>query len=150
MKKSEFLSQLKKALENELDAQSVREHVDYYEEYIRSEMNKGMPEEEVLGQLGDPWAIAKTILLSEKISGQDGPEYSSKQGGSNTAESENYQVSKGAKWKVYAVIAVLLLVALLLFSFIFGMITFVIRLLAQFAVPLLVLALVWKIFANKK
>ena len=71
MKKSEFLSQLKKALESELDSKAVKENIDYYEDYIQSEIEKGRSEEETIEQLGDPWAIAKTILLSAKMGGQD-------------------------------------------------------------------------------
>ena len=41
MKKSEFLSQLKKALESELDSKAVKENIDYYEDYIQSEIEKG-------------------------------------------------------------------------------------------------------------
>lgn len=69
MRSSDFLLQLKKALENELSAAQVQDNVEYYKNYIKEEMKSGKSEQEVMDMLGDPWAIAKTILLEEKMSG---------------------------------------------------------------------------------
>ena len=69
MRSSDFLLQLKKALENELSVAQVQDNVEYYKNYIKEEMKSGKSEQEVMDMLGDPWAIAKTILLEEKMSG---------------------------------------------------------------------------------
>lgn len=61
MTELEFLQELRKALENDLDERSVRENVQYYREYIAAEKRKGIPEEKILEELGDPWAIARNI-----------------------------------------------------------------------------------------
>ena len=61
MTELEFLQELRKALENDLDEQAVRENVRYYKEYIAAEKRKGIPEEKILEELGDPWAIARNI-----------------------------------------------------------------------------------------
>lgn len=83
MNRSEFLAQLKSALENDLSAGAVKENVDYYNEYIQGEVRNGKSEQEVIDMLGDPWAIAKTVLMSAEINGQ---EYSS--GASDVQEKE--------------------------------------------------------------
>lgn len=144
MRKNEFLSQLQKALENELDSQKVREHVAFYDNYIQSEIKKGVSEEEVLDQLGDPWAITKTILLSEKMNEQ---ESESEQVVRN--EQENTNETGKYNWKMLGVIIALILIVFLVLSVVFGVIAIVIRLAIRFAVPLLVIALVWKFFFKK-
>ena len=53
---SEFIEKLKKALENDLSEAQVREQTAFYSSYIREEVRKGRSEEEVTGELGDPWA----------------------------------------------------------------------------------------------
>ena len=41
MRSSDFLLQLKKALENELSAAQVQDNVEYYKNYIKEEMKSG-------------------------------------------------------------------------------------------------------------
>ncbi len=152
MKKNEFLAQLGKALENELDTQKVKEYVEYYEEYIQGEMKQGLSETEVIDQLGDPWAIAKTILFSEKLGRQ---EYSSEtqENSGNDLKGQGQEAGNWPatipQWKVYVVIAVIVLLLLLLLAFVFGVIAFVVQFVIRFALPILVIILVWKIFTKK-
>lgn len=147
MKKSEFLAQLKKALEQDLDAQKIKEHVEYYDNYIRSEIERGQTEEAVMQQLGDPWAIAKTILLSEKMGGQDycdGAE--SKR---DSEKSEQTQVKVVSKWKIWLFIAIVIIVLIALLSAAFGLLAIVVRLAIKFAVPIMIVLLVIKLFSKK-
>ena len=62
MNKTEFLQQLREALDAELSSRAVEENIRYYREYISDEERKGRTEEEILNELGDPWLIAKTII----------------------------------------------------------------------------------------
>ena len=145
MNRSEFLEQLKKALENELDAQDVKENVDYYKEYIRSEMQKGQSEEEVLEQLGDPWAIAKTILLSNKMNGHT-------KGHSSEVTHEQERVkekSSWGRWKLLLIILVALIVLSGIFSMAFGLIAALLQLAIRYAVPILVIVLIVKMLKRK-
>ena len=64
MSKNEFLEKLREALANDLDAAAVQDQVNYYSQYIDGETGTGMPEEAVTAELGDPWAIARTIIDS--------------------------------------------------------------------------------------
>jgi uncharacterized membrane protein len=68
MTRYEFLGKLKEALILELDEQAVNEHVTYYSSYISEAVNQGRSEAEVLEELGDPWAIARSLISMEETS----------------------------------------------------------------------------------
>mgnify|MGYP002106613537 CR=1 FL=1 len=54
MNKTEFLQQLREALDAELSSRAVEENIRYYREYISDEERKGRTEEEILNELGYP------------------------------------------------------------------------------------------------
>ncbi|HIW81392.1 MAG TPA: DUF1700 domain-containing protein [Candidatus Acetatifactor stercoripullorum] len=62
MTKQEFISRLRAALSGKLSPGLVEDHINYYEDYINTEIRKGRTEEEVLASLGDPRLIARTIV----------------------------------------------------------------------------------------
>lgn len=69
MTKQEFISRLRAALNGNVSPGVVTENINYYEDYINTEIRKGKPEAEVLMALGDPRLIAKTII---ETNGQTG------------------------------------------------------------------------------
>lgn len=62
MGKQEFLEKLRMALNGKVAPGVVTENVNYYEDYINTEIRKGRSEEEILNGLGDPRLIARTIV----------------------------------------------------------------------------------------
>lgn len=62
MTRQEFLDTLRRALNRELDAAEVEEHIAYYDNYIRERAARGQEESRVIAELGDPRLIARTIL----------------------------------------------------------------------------------------
>ena len=62
MKKMEFLEQLQEELSGQVSTTELREQLAFYSQYIDDETAKGISEEDVLNDLGDPWAIAHNIL----------------------------------------------------------------------------------------
>lgn len=62
MSKQEFIRELERALQGEVDRSIVAENVAYYQSYIEEQIGKGMPEADVLEQLGSPILIARTII----------------------------------------------------------------------------------------
>lgn len=62
MTKREFLESLRLALNGKVTSGQLTENLDYYEEYINTEIRKGRQEPEVLAGLGDPRLIARTIV----------------------------------------------------------------------------------------
>ena len=61
MSKSEFLKKLKEELLATVSDDTIRDQINYYDNYISDEVDKGRSEKEVIEELGDPRLIAKTI-----------------------------------------------------------------------------------------
>ena len=68
MSRYEFIETLRSVLNRSLTPSQVTEHVNYYEEYIRSRVAAGENERAVLTSLGDPRLIARTILEAGECS----------------------------------------------------------------------------------
>ena len=62
MTKKEFLDKLGEALLENMDVSEAMSHVQYYKEYIESEVSKGKTEKEVIATLQSPRLIAKNII----------------------------------------------------------------------------------------
>ncbi len=65
MNKVEFTDMLRRHISEVGDPVFVNDTVEYYQNYIETAIRKGMSEEDVLGQLGDPRLIAKSIVASK-------------------------------------------------------------------------------------
>ena len=70
MDKNQFIRTLRGALSGQISDSQVEDHIKYYEQYISEELAKGRSEEEILGGLGDPRLLVKTILTAGE--GTDG------------------------------------------------------------------------------
>ena len=137
MKRREFLAELKAALENKMSAEEIQKQIAYYESYFEEEMQKGRLEEEILDELGDPWAISKTLVIANEMSGS---EYYSEDEKVQTQEEQIKTYSLDSWWKIAIVVIVALVVLGALFSFAFG----VLALLIRYAFPLLVIYFIYK------
>ena len=62
MNREEFLRGLENALSGNVPPSVVRVNLRYYDDYIRSERQKGRSESDIMDELGDPRLIARTIL----------------------------------------------------------------------------------------
>ena len=62
MDKNEFLEQLRSKLLEELSVAETAYHVQYYDDYINSELAKGCTETSILESLGSPEIVAKNLL----------------------------------------------------------------------------------------
>ena len=62
MTRAEFLGELRETLGGNMSESEVQSNLAYYSSYIDDEVRKGKTEEEVLEELGSPFAIAKTLL----------------------------------------------------------------------------------------
>lgn len=62
MNREEFLRGLENALSGNVPPSVVRDNLRYYDDYIRSERQKGRSESDIMDELGDPRLIARTIL----------------------------------------------------------------------------------------
>lgn len=71
MTKQEFLNSLRAALSSRISASLVEENVRYYEDYINTQMRMGKSEEQVIGELGDPRLLARSIADANKRTGMN-------------------------------------------------------------------------------
>lgn len=62
MTKKEFLDKLRLALNGKVSVDVVTDTLNYYEDYINTEVRLGKSEEDVMRLLGDPRLIAKTTI----------------------------------------------------------------------------------------
>ena len=144
MKKYEFLAKLKEALENNMDTKSVKENMEFYEDYIQNEIRKGIPEEEVISSLGDPWAIAKTVVLSEGMSGSEHHDLNESKGNESSSTRKTFRLD--ANRKVWVLFAVVVLLLLSLIPVAFGVLMLIIR----YAFPILLIVAIIQFFKRKQ
>lgn len=71
MSKQDFIDRLRAALNGKVSPGQVIENVNYYEEYINTQIRMGRTDEEVLADLGDPRLIAKSIVTANGDSGYE-------------------------------------------------------------------------------
>ena len=160
MTRYEFISKLKSALENDLNSNSVQGHVNYYNDYINNEIRNGRSEADVIAELGDPWAIAKTIIDSESAGSNSYEEYSYTSTEEDVSRRSGYRnsydsASGGSKvhvfgldswWKKLLLILGIIGVVMIVFSIITGLIS----LIAPFIMPIIFISLIIRLFKHLK
>ena len=67
MTKQEFLDRLRMSLHGKIPPGQVVENLQFYEDYINTEIRKGAAEEEVMAGLGDP----RLLVLDEPLNAID-------------------------------------------------------------------------------
>lgn len=145
MRKTEFLQELKEALEGEVSPRVIQENLNYYNSYISQEAAKGRGEEEVIEELGGPRIIARTIIDSSEAAGEAGPQESYAQSAPDYGQQDRRQNSgfhyidlNKWYWKLLAFVIVI--------SILFIVMTVVggiFSLLFRFAGPLLIIWLIY-------
>lgn len=149
MNKKEFMKNLKEALENDLPGAVVTENLNYYGSYIDSEIKSGRSEKEVVGGLGDPWAIARTIIETEKRNGntytytaQDDAGREERSGHSTGSGSGDF----GRTAKRILTIAVIVLIVFCIISTVLGVITA----LAPIVIPIILVVAAVRMFQRRR
>lgn len=87
----EFLRQFRDALDGKVSENVIQDNVNYYRSYINSQTASGKRESDVLGMLGDPRLLAKTIEESSKFASDRESDYSN----SNYGSYANYSSARG-------------------------------------------------------
>ena len=148
MTKIEFLEKLKEALMEDVDMQTVRENVEYYDGYIRGETASGRSEEEVLDELGDPWIIARTIIDAQGQNRQGEYEYEAPQEQYGRSTSGTVKTSFWAFdtwWKKLLLILVIVGIISVVLSVVAGLVSLVMPVL----IPVLVVVIVVKMVKRR-
>ena len=122
MTKKEFLKQLRAALENNISPTAISENLDYYGSYIDSEIQSGRKEQEVISGLGDPWAIARTIIETEKRSGSGNYTYTVREDETSGESGSNKNSASSSNVKRILVIVLIVAVILAVISAVMGLV----------------------------
>ena len=151
MTRYEFINKLKSALENELNSNQVHEHVNFYNDYINTEVRNGRSEADVIAELGDPWAIAKTIIDAAESGNTSFEEYSYT---SSDNDSKNHSSSARPNvhifgldswWKKLLLILGIIGVVMIVFSIVTGIISMI----APFIMPIIIISFVLKLLKKR-
>lgn len=150
MSKQEFLNKLRAALSGRVPTAVVTENINYYEDYINTQVRMGQTEAEVLKALGDPRLLAKTIIETNggstgyRDGGRSAEEDYS--GYRETRYRDTAQTGYGKSHRVpgwlWIIIAVLVIVAIM--SVVLSVISF----LAPFILAILVVMFLVKLFRD--
>lgn len=152
MTRNEFLSQLREALQNDLNNSAVQENINYYNHYISEEVAKGKSEEEVLQMLGDPWILAHTIIDAsdgtdyETVYEAGGSAYSSSgaQQSYHNNSSQIHVFGLDTWWKKLLLILFVIMIVVLVVVVISGLV----QLLAPILVPILIIMIIVRLIGG--
>ena len=137
---------------NDLSGPVIQENVNYYSGYIADEVRKGRSEEEVVAELGDPWAIARTIIESLEIQGNTQEDYGyepNRQNYDQRQQSGTGQVhifGLDTWWKKLLLVLGIVGVFMLVIAVIGG----IFSLLAPILVPLILMIIVFRIIGSRR
>ena len=137
MTRVEFLNELRETLMGHMAESEIQSNIAYYNSYIDDEISGGKTEEEVLEELGSPFAIAKTLLMPYE---EDKKSY---EYGTKEVRSEENKVEDSGK-KILTIV-IIVAIGILVFSMLFGLLALVIR----YAVPISAIALVIYLLKKK-
>ena len=130
MTRAEFLGELRETLSGNMSESEVQSNLAYYSSYIDDDGRKGKTDEEVLEDLGSPFAIAKTLLRPYENEGK-------------TYEEETKEIRREGQpvddsTKKIITIVIVVAIGIIILSMLFGLLAFVIR----YAVPISAIVLV--------
>lgn len=150
MNRSEFLNQLREALENELNESAVQENINYYNNYIAEEIRNGKTETEVMEMLGDPWVLARNIIDSPGGNNYGGS-YTYEPAGSERQEQDQQERRPAYHyfgidtwWKKVLLVLAIVGIIMVVFAIIGGVISLILPIL----VPVLIIAFIIRLMSR--
>lgn len=153
MTKSEFLTQLKQALQENVGSRTVQENMEFYNQYIIEETAKGKSEQEVLDSLGDPWIIARTIIDANDGTDQEtvyeaggDTYYSDREDSYRQSQPGMHVFGLDTWWKKLLLILAAVMVVLFVFCIISGLVS----LFARILWPVLIVMFVVRLFGGRR
>ncbi|HHX13323.1 MAG TPA: hypothetical protein GX731_10905 [Clostridiales bacterium] len=150
MNKIEYLNSLREALEGELNPLDIENNIRYYDEYIG---NRSIDDvEKILGELGDPRLIAKSIIEADRAAKQkDGMGHQSYQDAyykrtDNASQSYPNNRRTEPTWynKLFLYGIIVLIVMLIIFL---G--TIMMKVLFTVGIPILIIIVLIQLFRNR-
>lgn len=138
---------LQGALTGRVNSSQIAENINYYEDYITTQMRMGKGEEEVIAGLGDPRLIAKSIIEANKHAdtvereNYGGEEENAYTTGYNGYGGYAYNRPQRKSMPVWLLVLLVILAVLLVISMIFSVFIFLAPILIPIACIFLILRL---------
>lgn len=141
MKRSEFLEQLRQELAGKIPDTAVHEQLDYYTRYISEQVADGVPEDQVVDELGDPWIIARNVIADYERKHADA-DAAREQAARDAKADRDYAMSqrKGGAFTYIMVLLIAILIIVLIVSAVVGTMAFLFR---QLPVLFFIIVVVW-------
>lgn len=156
MTKTEFLEELRDSLQGEVPAGVIQENQVYYDNYITQELTRGRSEDDIIGELGGPRIIARTIIDSSEAAeaageGQGNGGYytntSTAGGGASTGVPPASGKAGSGRW--FSKMLIIVIVLFILF-FVFSLVGGIFSLMFRYAGPLIIIWLVYSLFKGMR
>lgn len=142
------MDRLQRSLAGGVNSSQVAENVRYYQDYIDTEIRKGKSEAEVLGSLGDPRLLAKSIIEANKRAGYvEGTNQNFDEERPEDRVREDAETSvRAVRVPGWLIILFVIVIALLVIGVVFS----VISLLAPIIIPVLLVMLLYHFIRSSK
>lgn len=120
MNRREFINGLREALELKMGKTEIESQLDYYNDYIKSEVKSGRNEKEVVEELGDPWAIARNLGYEADTEYEEQKKAETVK---NSAFSGNKFYISESKWIIIGILVAIVAILFIILSFTMSMIS---------------------------
>ena len=154
MDRREFMEKLQRALAGGLNSGMVADNMRFYQEYIDSEISKGRTEAEVIGSLGDPRLLAKSIIEANKRAGESygsNREYDEEFSGTGSRDRDTYEAYDnegfGRRWILPGWL--FMLIATVIVLLFIGITAHLLYIFSPVIIVVLVVLLIVKFFQSK-
>lgn len=141
------------SLTGRVNSSQITDNLNYYEDYINTQMRMGKSEEEVIAGLGDPRLLAKSIIeasrhADEGTARQD--HYRRNEGNAHTSGYGEYNGTAYGRTKkqtmpVWLIVLLVILGILLMISTIFSVFVF----LAPILIPIAIVCLIFRLAGRR-
>lgn len=157
MNKQEFIERLTAALNGKIPATQVQDTIQYYQDYINTQIKNGKSEAEVMGALGDPRLIARTIIETTQPADENATTYNtagsyrqdSYQDGAKGSYTQYQDSGKQTNYKLFRIPGWLLAIIVILVIFlILGLVFSVLKFLAPIIIVFVAVVFLVKLFRD--
>lgn len=149
MIKDEFIKELRSALSGEVNLEDLNENIQYYDQYLSQEQQKGRTIDEIVDEIGHPRLIARTIIdTSSNVSSASSyyDEHMDEDIPNNRTDKNRKRTLRKAKIGIWAAILIILLVVI-------GTIAILGRMIHYFApilIPLLLISIAVRLLTRRQ
>ncbi len=144
MTKEEFIKELRSALSGEVNQDVLNENIQYYDQYLSQEQQKGRTIDEIVEEIGNPRLIARTIIDTSSNVSATSSDYDQQ-----TEQNDGVNYSKTIRKAKIGIWAAVLIIVLILIGVI-AILGRVIQLFAPILLPLLLISIAVRLLTKQR